>query len=205
MRLVLLMFVSLLSLLESGMPCAAKTMKGRINSGVGKNISSETSPDHEIERAILKTMPDYIGQSSDRSVDQVRYYYNRVDLDGDGKPEVLVYLTGRAVCGTGGCELLVFRSTSKGYRLVSSILLARNPVIVSRRRTHGWSDIILAVRGGGIVNEHFAVLRFDGREYPDNPTLASRISSKSARAGQAFIADNIPSSPGILLPRTRDN
>src|SRR5215471_4534709 len=67
---------------------------------------------------------------------EIDYYYNRVDLDGDGEPEVLVYLFGPHVCGTGGCGALVFKSTRGGYRIVGNIVLARNPIIVSEHKTH---------------------------------------------------------------------
>ena len=35
-----------------------------------------------------------------------RYLYASVDLNGDGTPEIIVYLTGREWCGSGGCPHL---------------------------------------------------------------------------------------------------
>src|ERR1041385_8331670 len=36
-----------------------------------------------------------------------RYFAAFVDLNGDGKPEAVVYLSGRLWCGSGGCHTLI--------------------------------------------------------------------------------------------------
>src|ERR1700742_4529247 len=43
--------------------------------------------------------------------EKTRYVASLIDLDGDGKPEVVVYLVGRAWCGSGGCRTLVLART----------------------------------------------------------------------------------------------
>lgn len=34
--------------------------------------------------------------------EELRYFDRAVDLDGDGTPEILVYVVGPMACGTGG-------------------------------------------------------------------------------------------------------
>lgn len=149
-------------------------------------VRAETSPDPKVEKAILQTMPDYKPASEE---EQVRYYYNRVDLNGDGKPEVIAHLVGQYICGTGGCDTLILQPTRNGYRLVSTIGLTNTPIIVSPRRTRGWSDLVVYVVGGGIQPGHYVTLRFNGRTYPDNPSLLPKMNAPSKITGKAYIAE----------------
>ena len=99
------------------------------------------------------------------------YAYNRVNMSDGAAPGALVYLPGRDYCGSGGCTLLVFTRSREGYRLVTRVSLARVPVMLSSHRTNGWRDLILFVSGGGIQPGYYAVLHFDGKTYPENPTV----------------------------------
>ena len=76
--------------------------------------------------------------------------YNRVDLNGDGTPEVLLRIDSRATCGSGGCLLLVLQKTAAGYGEVSRTTLTWAPIVVSEHRTRGWNDLILWQRSYGI-------------------------------------------------------
>ncbi|GKX27629.1 hypothetical protein SH1V18_01090 [Vallitalea longa] len=57
---------------------------------------SENIRDNKLEKAIM----DSLGLEEYK--DDIRYYYNRIDINDDNRPEVFVYLTGIPVCGTGG-------------------------------------------------------------------------------------------------------
>lgn len=149
-------------------------------------VRAETSPDSKLEKAILQTLPDYKPASED---EQVRYYYNRVDLNGDGKPEVIAHLVGQSICGTGGCDTLILQPKQDGYRLISTIGLTNTPIIVSPRRTRGWNDLLVYVVGGGIQPGHYVTLRFNGRTYPDNPTVLPKMNAPSKITGKAYIAE----------------
>jgi hypothetical protein len=159
-------------------------------------VDAEARPDPSLEKAILQTMPDYNPAGAD---DQARYYYNRVDLNGDGKPEAIVHLIGSSICGTGGCNTLIFQPTSNGYRQVAEITLTRTPIIVSPHRTRGWNDLIMYVTGGGITRGYYVTLRFDGRTYPDNPTLLPKMRRGTPITGKAYIGDE-DMSPGTGIP-----
>ncbi len=62
-----------------------------------------------------------------------RYVRAFVDLNGDGKEEVIVYLMGPGWCGTGGCPILILEPQRSTYRLIARILGVRPPVIVLTR------------------------------------------------------------------------
>jgi hypothetical protein len=46
------------------------------------------------------------------------------DLNGDGKPEAIVYLTSNGWCGSGGCTTLVLIRDADSWRLLSKIWAA---------------------------------------------------------------------------------
>lgn len=96
--------------------------------------------------------------------EQVRYVADRFDLDGDGKPEQLVYLVGLATCGTGGCTLQVFTPIENGYRRVADLSLIKTPILVAPSSSGGWRDLVVHLGGGGMPSRD-VLLRFDGAPY----------------------------------------
>jgi hypothetical protein len=174
----------------------AKSLQGRNGLRGVRYIRSETSPDPEIEKAIMQAVRDNGGAG-----DEIRYYYNRVDLNGDGNFEAIVHLVGPAICGTGGCETLILQPARNGYRIVSTIGLTRTPIIVSAQKTAGWSDLIVYVAGGGITRGYYVALHFDGRTYPDNPTVLPSLRARAKITGKAYISDEVTPTNGIVLRR----
>ncbi|MBW4513740.1 MAG: hypothetical protein KME11_00775 [Timaviella obliquedivisa GSE-PSE-MK23-08B] len=154
--------------------------------------SSETTPDAEIEQAIVESL------DGDRiALQQTRYYYDRIDLNGDGKPEALVYLSGFYTCGTGGCKMLVLEQSGQRYQVVSKMTLVNAPVIVSSERSAGWNDLVLEVAGGGTV-KHYAQMKFDGSTYPVNPSTAPEVAPNTIN-GTAVLNDSVTADGGIAL------
>lgn len=125
-----------------------------------------TEPDPELEAAILLASPYYTRAVVDleAGTGKGRYVYGRVDLNGDGREEVFVYLLGSFFCGTGGCDLLLFTDAGKGYSLVHEFPISRLPVIVSAERTAGWNDLWRPESGGGAAPS-FVRHSFDGTRY----------------------------------------
>lgn len=160
-----------------------------------RRVQSEKTRDNRLERAIMATL----GESGAQADTPVHYYYNRVDLNGDGKPEALVYLFGPAVCGTGGCSAYVFQLEGARYKLISELNPARNPIVVSSSRTRGWKDLIVPVAGGGVRSEYYAKLQFDGRQYPENPTVPPAKPLQRKEAGMAFLDGSGTAPSGIVL------
>jgi len=100
-----------------------------------------------------------------------RVSFSAVDLSGGGVKEVLVYVSGRNWCGSGGCVLLVVAPPGSAHRVLSRITIARPPIRVLSSRTHGWRDLAVWVRGGGIITGYEAKLPFNGRSYASNPSM----------------------------------
>jgi hypothetical protein len=62
-----------------------------------RTVGPETDRDTKLEHAIIVAE-----RASPHK--ELHYYFNRVDLRGDGKLEALVFVFGPGQCGTGGCE-----------------------------------------------------------------------------------------------------
>lgn len=119
-----------------------------------------------------------------------RYTWNRVDLNGDGRPELVAQVLGPMVCGTGGCPLLIFREPSPGrLQLLTRMSLFKEPLIVTEQRHNGWKVLISRVRvdaGHG----YSAQLLYDGRTYPTNPSVPPAIPLARPVPGTAYLAWN---------------
>ncbi|GAA0178763.1 hypothetical protein SH2C18_17560 [Clostridium sediminicola] len=153
-------------------------------------IPSEMTRDPKLEEAFAKVYDLKPG------VDKLRYYYNRIDLNGDEKPETFVYLVGPSVCGTGGCSALIFESQKDEYKPVSRFTLVNNPIIISKNKTNGWNDIIMDVYGGGI-ERFFSELKYDNYTYPLNPSVQPKVKEGTKIQGTAIISDDITKNSGI--------
>jgi hypothetical protein len=132
------------------------------------------------EKALVAFLRAYCGLDEPDYDKTTRYTAAWVDLNGDGTPEVLVHMSGRFWCGTGGCPLLILERQKSGYRLVTKATIVHRPVRVLNSRSHGWRSIGVRVHGGGIIKGYEAELRFDGRRYPSNPSMppARRLERK---------------------------
>lgn len=114
-----------------------------------------------------------------------RYHAAAADLNGDGRPELLVHAEDDGWCGSGGCTLAVLAPHGRGYRVVTRITVARRPVRVLATATLGWRDLGVRVAGGGLPRAHEARLRFDGRSYPRNPTVVPE--TRAGAAGRVVL------------------
>ena len=124
----------------------------------------------------------------------VRYLYNLVDLNGDGKPEAVAYIL--SCCGSGGCNMLILQPKGAGYRLVTEMTVTQSPIVISKNKTNGWSDLIEYAEGGGMPLT-YVIMRFNGRTYPTNPSAAPALPKGKVIEGTAIIADDIHPDSGI--------
>jgi hypothetical protein len=102
------------------------------------------------------------------------------DLNGDGNDEAIVYMLGDKWCGSGGCNTLVLRKDGMSWKVISKITVTRPPIRVLPETSHDWHSIGVFVVGGGINPGYEAVLKFDGKSYPRNPTIPPVFRAKSS-------------------------
>jgi hypothetical protein len=117
----------------------------------------------------------------------LRYAWSRVDLNGDGSPEVVATVVGPFVCGTGGCPLLIFQERKGSLVPITTMSLFKEPLIVSERRSNGWKNLISRVRLDA-ARSTYAVLAFDGRSYPTNPSVPPAQPLQKQEPGTAYLS-----------------
>jgi hypothetical protein len=121
--------------------------------------------------ALRGFLQSYLKDSQAEEDKSAEYRASFVDLKDDGTQEVIVYVSGRDSCGSGGCSALVLAPQGSSYRVVTELTITRLPIRVLSTKSHGWRDISVRVQGGGIIEPYDAKLMFDGTTYPDNPSV----------------------------------
>jgi hypothetical protein len=97
-----------------------------------KNISSR---DSKIEQYIRKEHADALNYKG-----YISYAYNKVDLNGDGNPEVLVRVLS-SFCGSGGCPVDILKFNGSRYLATDTSFLSWGRYIVTPNQTNGFKDI----------------------------------------------------------------
>ena len=118
---------------------------------------------------------------------QTSYVSAFADLNGDGRDEALVSLQSGLFCGSGGCALYIYTPEGASWRQVAELTIVNAPVHLLNTRSRGWRDLAVHVRGGGFETPHEARIRFDGRTYASNPSMAPRL--RRGTPGRVLIGD----------------
>lgn len=153
--------------------------------------AAQPDPRAGLDDALIGVMGDMTGP--------IHYFSGTADLDGDQQPELLVYVAGPMVCGTGGCNTLVFDRRNDELRLVAEISVTRPPIVAADTSTNGWRDLIVHVSGGGIIPGYEARLRFDGETYSANPTVEPAEPVRGGVGGEVVIAEFTSFRDGTML------
>ena len=123
-----------------------------------------------------------------------RYSSAFVDLKGDGTKEVVIYVSGRAWCGSGGCIMLILAPEGTSYRVITRTTITRPPIRILNTKSNGWHDIGVVVAGGDIAC-YEAILPFDGKTYPSNPSVPPARRSIEKVQGETVISATAPEQP----------
>jgi hypothetical protein len=153
---------------------------GQVNKPSGGQAAA-----NESLKGFLQT---YVRASSAGDYSATRYSPAFVRLDGGMGAEAIVYLTGDGWCGSGGCSALVLSRGQESWRVVTKVTIAWPPIRVLESESHGWHDIAVWVRGGGVRPGYEAVLHFDGQGYPPNPTVPPAQPLSGGSAGRVVIS-----------------
>jgi hypothetical protein len=123
-----------------------------------------------------------------------RYASAFADLNGDRRPEAIVYLMSGTLCGTGGCVLLVLTPQGASWRQVGRLTVVNPPVRLLATRSHGWRDLGVHVAGGGARARHVRVT-FSGRAYASNPSMLPTHRVGRPTPNRTLIIDDDPGRP----------
>lgn len=157
-----------------GMP---KTVKG---------ILAEKEKNADLENIIKDTF-----QIPEEYLADTKYYYNNIDLNGDGNDEIFVVAIGMYTSGTGGDSAIILSQEGGKLEVIQTLSLVHEPIIISDNMTNGYNDIIVPNYGGGAnLTEPYKVLKNTDGKYSDINDSAG-ISDISSISGTAIIADDI--------------
>ncbi|MGQ0541454.1 MAG: hypothetical protein ACT4O9_06340 [Blastocatellia bacterium] len=120
----------------------------------------------------MREILDYTTQSPDcRDVFEIKH----VDLNRDGRKEILVRSTTAQFCGAvGNCDFWIFERRRSGLRMLlhgdDYWDVTKMGDQVKRTRTNGYSDILL--KGHFSVSEtSYSTYKFNGRKYVETKCL----------------------------------
>lgn len=152
-----------------------------------------------IEPASLKMFLQSYEKRTGGVDERTKFFDGWTDLDGDGKNEAIVELLGPSWCGTGGCTLLVLKSDNSSFKVVTKVTVARPPIRVLSRKSHGWRSLAVRVGGGGTRQAYEAELSFNGTGYPSNPSVAPASKLAEGVSGEVLIPESVNLTNGKAL------
>lgn len=138
-----------------------------------EQVMAETEANPELERAII----DYY-EIPEESWESTKYYYNYVDLNGDGTEEILAVVMGPYTSGSGGSSLL-WLLPHADMAVNQSLTLINTPIIVTKEAVNGQEfgtkGLIVQRSGGGAKAEFVLLTCSDGfyKEVNDGEVLES--------------------------------
>jgi hypothetical protein len=152
-----------------------------------QRVMSETKPNADLEKAIIAYY-----QIPKEEWANTKYYYNYVDLNGDGTQEILAVVMGSYTSGTGGDSMLWVLPNAK-MAVNEAFTLVRTPIIVTKDATNGQEfgakGLIMQRSGGGAKTETVLLENTDGT-YP-RVNDAAPITDLSSVKGTAIICNDL--------------
>lgn len=97
------------------------------------------------------------------------YASRPIDLNGDGRNEVIAWIPTQDLGGTSGYPIIIFSETPNGYQKLWDIDQAWTPILVLNSKNHGWRDVAFQFGGGG-EDWHYVILRHNGKSYDVHKT-----------------------------------
>lgn len=132
---------------------------------------------------------------------QTRYYYNYVDLDGDGINEIFVEVLGPYTSGNGVDNAVIYKENNGILKEVDDFILINNPVIISDEKTNGWNDIIINI-SENTLEKKYVVLKYDGKDYSDvdeSETIDSIMNVNGIAIISNDLANDLEGGRGLYL------
>jgi hypothetical protein len=159
----------------------------------GSDLPARSAATHVIvenyadEASLKDFLQNYLKKPALSEDKTTRYQFAAVRLKDGDKPQIIVYLTGRRLCGSGGCIALIISHNESAYQVLSKLTLVQLPIRVLSSKAGGWHDLGVWVQGGGIQAGHEAVLSFDGKGYPSNPTAPPARQPTENETGEVIV------------------
>ncbi|WP_312281292.1 hypothetical protein [Oscillibacter sp.] len=146
-------------------------------------VMAETAPLPELAKVIVDQY-----EIPPEEWDKTKYYYNYVDLNGDGTDEIFAVVMGPYTSGSGGDSAL-WVIPYAGMAVGQTFTLVRTPIIISDTMTNGAHEILMQRSGGGAETEYIRLVCSDG--IYSNPSDAEVVADISQITGKAIISNDL--------------
>lgn len=153
-----------------------------------KQEFSETEPNEQLRQTIIDhyQIPEDAWKST-------KYYYNYVDLTGDGKKEIIAVVMGSYTSGSGGDSALLLSETDGKLAVEQAFTLVNTPIIIAKDGTSGLTSdqkvLILKRAGGGAEAELVGLSSSDG--VYTSVSDATVIENPDMIKGTAILCNNL--------------
>jgi len=124
------------------------------------------TPQGQTDEKVLAALQQY-----DKTLSSAMFSYKLANISQEKTcKSPVVFLNGKSgYCGTGGCNMFILDCTENGYKIIGNTSVAMPPVYVAATSSHGYRDIKVDAGKKGLV-----VLKFDGKKYPENASMAPK-------------------------------
>lgn len=119
------------------------------------------------ERRLCEAVSPYDNDMAD-SPFPLEITYGEVDLNHDGKAEIVVWESSWA--GTSGGALWILSQDAEGFQKLFETTMTWSPIVVLESSTNGWKDIAHYQTGGGLTSG-FKRISHNGTEYGLRPGI----------------------------------
>lgn len=148
-------------------------------------VYAESESNSKLEETIIKYL-----EIPDEYLEKTMYYYNYVDLNGDGTDEIFAVVMGPYTSGTGGNTALhIIQTPTKEMHVNQKFTLIQTPIIISDKVTKGCNEIIVMRSGGGAASEYVVLTCSDGQYKTVNEGTVIRDLKEVS--GKAIICNDI--------------
>ena len=159
---------------------------GWLPKGVNQ-VMAETEPNKALEKAIIEYY-----EIPDDQLSTTKYYYNYVDLNGDGTDEIMAVIVGPYTSGTGGDSAIWGREFEGEFQLYQAFTLVNTPIIVTKDAVNGrefGSKRLILQRSGVSERETVELVANDG--VYTNVADAETFEGLDQVEGTAIICNNM--------------
>lgn len=115
-----------------------------------------------------------------------KFQFYKIDLNNDGKEEIMVNFLSPYFCGSGGCTLLLL---SHEAEVITKFSVTRTPIWVENEMVNGWKTLLVKDRG------ELKALTFQNGSYPSNPSVLPKAPFDAASGSAEIMFDENFSKP----------